>query len=494
MTETVESARPLLALLPFAAAVLVAVSGRWPNLREAWSIGAGVALIAAVFSMAADLAEGRALQAQLFPLAPGVALALRVDALGLVFAALSSCLWLLTTIYSIGYVRSLQEHAQTRYFCCFAVSVGAAVGVALAANLLTFFLFYELLTMATWPLVVHKETAAAIRAGRVYLAYTLGAGTALLGGIAWTYAVAGSLDFQAGGFLPAAISSATVWGLFALLIVGVGTKAAVMPLHAWLPLAMIAPTPVSALLHAVAVVKAGVFGVLRVVGYVIGPGPLADVGASHLLAGFAGATIILASLAALAQDNLKRLLAFSTVGQLSYVVLGAALLTRDSLTGAIQHMVNHGTLKITLFFCAGAIYVATGRERVSELAGLGRRLPVTMGVFAVAALALAGTPPAAGFLSKWYLIGGALEGHAWLAVGVLLASSLLNLGYFAPIILAAFFRPLRDGETLGEPSVLIVVPLVLTCLAGVVLGVAPNLGWGFLEMAASAARAILGGR
>ncbi|MGH7349756.1 MAG: proton-conducting transporter membrane subunit, partial [Candidatus Rokuibacteriota bacterium] len=309
-----------------------------------------------------------------------------------------------------------------------------------------------------------------------------------------TWVAAGTLELRPGGMFSADTPAGTVWLVFALLGLGVGVKAAVIPLHAWLPLAMIAPTPVSALLHAVAVVKAGVFGTLRVVGYVLGPDALAASGAWLLLAWVAAATIVLASLAALLQDNLKRLLAFSTVSQLSYIVLGAALATTGSLTGAVQHMVNHGTLKITLFFCAGAIYVATGRERVSELAGLGRRLPVTLGVFAVAALGRAGVPPAAGFLSKWYLIGGAIEAGFWPAAIVYLSSSLLNLAYFVPIVVAAFFRPLRGGDDIEEPSLMMLVPLMITAAAGVLLGVAPDFPVAFLSLAASAAGDILGGR
>ncbi len=495
MGETTVSLLPAAAVLPaLAAATLILFSGRRPNLREAWSLGAAVLQSWAVIAMIPAALAGGALELRLVELSPGVSLALRADALGLVFAALSSILWLLTTLYSIGYVRALDEHAQTRYFFCFAVCVGAAVGVALSANLLTFFLFYELLTVATYPLVVHKETPEAIRAGRVYLGYTLGAGTALLAGVAVTYVAAGTLEFRPGGLFSGDTAAGTIWLVFALLGLGVGVKAAVIPLHAWLPLAMIAPTPVSALLHAVAVVKAGVFGTLRVVGYVLGPDALAASGAWLVLAWIAAATIVLASLAALLQDNLKRLLAFSTVSQLSYIVLGAALATTGSLTGAVQHMVNHGTLKITLFFCAGAIYVATGRERVSELAGLGRRLPVTMGVFAVAALGLAGVPPAAGFLSKWYLIGGAVEAGFWPAVVVYLSSSLLNLAYFVPIVIAAFFRPLRGGDDLEEPSLMMLVPLVLTATAGVLLGLAPDVPVAFLSLAATAAGDMLGGR
>ena len=492
MSAPVASVLPAVALLPMVAAVPIALSGRWPNLREAWSAAAAAGVMGTTLAMAPAVHDGFSPEAILFTLVPGASFVLRADPLGLVFAALCAGLWLLTTAYSVGYVRALEEHAQTRYFCCFAVCVGAATGVALAGNLITFLLFYELLTLATYPLVVHKETPDAIRVGRIYLAYTLGAGACLLGGLAGVHVVAGTTTFRPGGIVAAGTSTAVVWGLFSLLLIGVGVKAAIMPLHAWLPLAMIAPTPVSALLHAVAVVNAGVFGVIRVTGFVIGPERLVESGAATFLAVLASATILLASLVALTQDNLKRLLAFSTVSQLSYIVLGTALFTRESLTGAVQHMVNHGTLKITLFFCAGAIYVATGRERVSELAGLGRRLPVTMGVFAVAALSLAGIPPAAGFLSKWYLIEGALQAHAWLATGVLLGSSLLNLAYFVPIISTAFFKPLAGGDAVSEPSPLIIVPLILSCLLGVTLGVAPNVLVGTLDLARIVARTVLG--
>lgn len=486
--------RPALALVPAAvAAALIRLSSRAPALREAWSLLASVAQAAVVLSMVPGAAAGVVLETTLVELAPGVPLILRADALGCVFAALSSGLWVLTTVYSIGYVRGLHEHAQTRYFFSFALSLFAAVGVAFAGNLLTFFLFYEILTLSTYPLVIHKETPEAVQAGRMYLAYTLTAGVALLGAVAWTQALAGTVEFRPGGIL-GPLPSGTLWPLLGLLVLGVGVKAALMPLHSWLPVAMIAPTPVSALLHAVAVVKAGVFGVVRVVGYVVGPDLLASTGAWSAVAWLAAGTILGGSLLALAQDNLKRLLAFSTVSQLSYVVLGVALGTPSGAVGGIQHIVNHGVMKITLFFCAGAIYVATGKERVSQLAGIGRRMPVTMGAFAVAALGLAGVPPAAGFLSKWYLIRGALEGGQWPFVLVLLASSLLNMAYFVPIIVSAFFRPSGEAEGgIAEAPATLVVPLALTAAASVLLGVAPDLPVAFFSLASRAAREILGG-
>ncbi|MBI4609162.1 MAG: monovalent cation/H+ antiporter subunit D family protein [Candidatus Rokubacteria bacterium] len=486
---------PALALLPsLLAAVLIPLSARRPALREAWSVLAAGLQAALAIALMPAAGRGIVRETMLVELAPGLPLVLRADALGCVFAALSSGLWVLTTVYSIGYVRGLREHAQTRYFCAFALCLFATLGVAFAGNLLTFFLFYEILTIATYPLVIHKETLEAVRAGRMYLAYTLGAGVALFAAVAWTLGLAGTVEFRPGGILDPALPPGTLWSLGALFLLGVGVKAAVMPLHSWLPVAMIAPTPVSALLHAVAVVKAGVFGVVRVVGYVMGPDLLAELGAGRALAWLAAATILGASLLALAQDNLKRLLAFSTVSQLSYVVLGAALGTPSGLAGAIQHIVNHGVSKITLFFCAGAIYVATGKERVSELQGIGRRMPVTMGAFAVASLGIAGVPPAAGFLSKWYLIRGALEAEAWPFVLVLLASSLLNLAYFLPIIVSAFFRPGAEGEAVAEAPGTLVWPLVVTGAAAVWLGVLPDAPLGFWSLASGAAAAILASR
>lgn len=489
----VESWWPGLALLPsLVAAALIPLSARTPALREAWSVLASLVKAAVVLSMVPDAARGVMRQTTLMELSPGVALVLRADAAGCVFAALASGLWVLTTIYSIGYVRSLNEHAQTRYFFCFALCLFAAIGVAFAGNLLTFFLFYEILTLATYPLVAHKETAEAIRAGRLYLAYTLTAGAALLAAVAWTHGVAGTSEFRPGGILPDTVPAETLWPLLGLFMLGVGVKAALMPLHSWLPVAMIAPTPVSALLHAVAVVNAGVFGVVRILGYIVGPDLLAERGAWGAVAWLAAGTILGASLLALVQDNLKRLLAFSTVSQLSYIVLGAALGTPSALAGGVQHIVNHGVTKITLFFCAGAIYVATGKERVSQLAGIGRRMPITMGVFAVAALALAGVPPASGFFSKWYLILGALEADQWPFALVLLASSLLNLGYFVPIIVSAFFRPAETRHGVTEAPALLLVPLTLTGAVSVLLGIAPDLPVAFFRLATRTAAEILG--
>jgi multicomponent Na+:H+ antiporter subunit D len=474
-----------------AAAAFILALDRRPNLREACTFTAALIKLVLVLLAVPPALAGRPLETTLVELLPNVPLALRADAFGLVFALLASSLWLLTSIFSVGYMRGLGEHAQTRYYSCFALSLSATIGVAFAANLLTLYLFYELLTLATYPLVIHKETEEAFDAARKYLAYTFGTAVAILAASAGIYALTGTLDLKPGGILTVdSAHPAILQLLFWLLITGFAVKAAIMPLHGWLPSAMVAPTPVSALLHAVAVVKSGVFGCVRVIGFVFGAALLRDLGAATVLGYLAAATILLGSLLALAQDSLKRRLAYSTVSQLSYVVLGATLLNPAGLTGSVLHLAYHAMLKITLFFCAGAIFVTTGRERVSELAGIGRRMPLTMGAFAVAALGLAGVPPLNGFFSKWYLCLGSLEaGHGWLVL-VLVASGLLNLAYFFPIVYASFFRPSDSFPERAEASPALLVPLLLTAAASLALGLWPDLGQVLASLAESVARSV----
>ncbi len=490
----VPSALPGWALAPAAAVIpLILLSRRRPVVRETWSLLAATAQTALVGLMLPATLAGQAPSWQPFPLVPRVPLLLRADPLGVLFALVSSALWVLTTVYSIGYTRALAEPAQTRYFAAFALCLWATLGVALAGNLLTFFLFYEVLTVAAYPLVVHHGTAEAARAGRVYLAYLLPAGAALLGAVAGTAALAGGVEFRAGGILdPGSADRGALWGLFLLFLLGLGVKAAVVPLHSWLPVAMIAPTPVSALLHAVAVVKAGVFGVVRIAGFVFGPSLLADLGAGVVLQGLASATILIGSLAAFGQDNLKRLLAFSTVSQLSYILLGAAVGTPQAVAGGVFHIVSHAVLKIALFFCAGAIYATTHRERISQLSGVGRRMPLTMGAFAGAAFMLAGLPPGVAFVSKWRLLDGAASAGAWVAFGVLLASALLNVAYFAPVVVRAFSGP-ADGPR-GEPRPTLLLPLLAATGAGLALGVVPDAGPRLLSLAGMVAQTVTGAR
>ncbi len=476
--DIVFSIRPLLAILvSLGAAALILASGRRPNLREAWTLLAAVAKFLIVLSMAPTILNGHSLEYTVLTLSPGISLQLRVDPFGLYFGLLASSLWIATSFYSIGYMRGLKEHAQTRYFFCFAVALSSTIGVAFAANLLTLFLFYELLTISTYPLVAHKETPEALAAGRKYLTYLLTSGVFILFSIAYTYQLTGSLDFVAGGFLKGQGSPETLRLLFVAFILGFSTKAALMPIHEWLPTAMIAPTPVSALLHAVAVVKAGVFCISRVMLSTFGTSLLQDSGLGLLTAYFVSFTILAASIIALTKDDLKARLAYSTVSQLSYIVLGVALLDKTGVLGGIIHIVNHGFSKITLFFCAGAIYVASHRKKISDMAGIGYAMPFTMGAFAIASLSMIGVPPVAGFVTKWYLLNGALEIGNLPIVIVLMASTILNAGYFVPITFKAFFTgdaKKWQQEGIGEAPRTMVIPLVIAALISVGLGLFPD--------------------
>ena len=370
---------PLLAVLvPAVGALLIACTGeRRANLREFWSVAAGVVMFALVAGMIPEVQAGGRPECVLFRILPGIELAFRADAFGLLFASGASLLWILTSFYSIGYMRSLREHAQTRYFACFALALSATLGVAFSANLFTLFLFYEALTLVTYPLVGHKETTEAKAGARKYVIYLLGAAKVfLVAAIILTYNVAGTLEFRSGGILSVEQITAQpilLYIIFALFLFGFA-KNALMPLHSWLPAAMVAPTPVSALLHAVAVVKTGVFSTLRAFLFVFGTEAMREIGADQLALGAASVTILVGSLLALGQDNLKARLAFSTVSQLSYIILGAALLNQSGnatagVLGGIAHITNHAVSKITLFLCAGSIYVSTHKTEISQMSG-----------------------------------------------------------------------------------------------------------------------------
>ncbi|MFW6458037.1 MAG: complex I subunit 5 family protein [Halodesulfurarchaeum sp.] len=458
-----ESVLPLAAVLtPLAGIVGIVALGDRPNLREAVTILTALLTLGFVAGMVPDVLAGQALETDLGTFVPGVEFVLRADPLGMVFGLLASFLWLVTSFYSIGYMRGLDEHSQTRYFAAFAGSIASALGVAFAANLIILYLFYELLTVATYPLVAHDETEEARTAGRKYLAYTFGGGVTALAGTAILAAATGTVSFTAGG-IPQLASVDPLVGraVFGLLVAGFGVKAALMPIHSWLPDAMVAPTPVSGLLHAVAVVKSGVFAIARVVLDVFGPEQMADWGLGLPLAIVAAATILLASVIALRQDNLKRRLAYSTISQLSYIILGLGLLSPWALVGGLLHIPAHAFMKLTLFFAAGAIHVETHTDDISDMAGIGKRMPVTMIAFAVASVGMAGLPLVAGFVSKWYLLLGSVDAGQVVFVLVLLASGLLNIGYFWPIVYQAFFqspdradpKPVIEGPLGGSPAV-----------------------------------------
>ena len=465
-------------LVPAVGAILIAWTGeRRANLREFWSVAAGVVMAALVACMIPEVMVGGTPKdpLTLATILPGIELSFRADAFGLLFALGASLLWIVTSFYSIGYMRSLKEHAQTRYFVCFALALSATVGVAFSANLFTLFLFYEALTLVTYPLVSHKETAEAKAGARKYIIYLLGAAkVGLMTAIILTYNMAGTLEFEAGG-IPEVREQITenptlLFMIFSLFLFGFA-KNALMPMHSWLPAAMVAPTPVSALLHAVAVVKTGVFCTLRVFLFVFGATAMCEIGADQLALVAASVTIVVGSLLALGQDNLKARLAFSTVSQLSYIILGAALLNPDGVLGGIAHITFHAVSKITLFLCAGSIYVSTRKTEISQLSGIAKRMPWTMAAFALASLSVVGIPPTSGFVSKWYLALGTIENGNLILLAVLLVSSLLNAAYLGPVVFKAYFEKESEPNEEVREVPWMVVPLVICAAASLLLGI-----------------------
>lgn len=464
-------------LLPLAACPLIALAGSRPNLRDSISFVTGVLTFGTVWTLLPIVRGGLYPEVVLFDVLPGVPLAFAVEPLGMVFALVASGLWIVTGLYGVGYMRGHHETDQTRFFFFFAFAITAALGVAYAGNLLTLFIFYEVLTLSTYPLVTHARTENALRGGRVYLGILISTSVAfLLFAILWTYAATGTLDFRPGGILTGSVDSPALYVLLGLFAFGTG-KAALMPFHRWLPSAMVAPTPVSALLHAVAVVKAGVFTVLKVLVYIFGIDLLRDTGASVWLMYVAGGTVLIASLVAMTKDNLKARLAYSTVSQLSYIVLGAALATPAAVLGGGMHIVMHAFGKITLFFCAGAINVALHKTEISDMRGIGRQMPLTMAAFIIGSLSVIGVPPMGGSWSKWYLALGAVDAGQLVFVAVLMISSLLNIAYLMPIPIRAFFSQPTSTDDHGhgahsgmhEAPWLMVGPLMFTALGCIVL-------------------------
>ncbi len=462
-------------VLPILGAVGIFLAGRWPNLRESVTIATAVATFACVVQLVGPVLAGSQPAVVLFELFSGLPIAFRVEPLGMIFALVASGLWIVNSIYSIGYMRGNGEHEQTRFYVCFALSIAAALGIAFSANLLTLFLFYEILTLITYPLVTHAGTEKAKQGGRVYLAILMGTSMLfLLPAIVYTWHVAGTTEFRAGGILPATLTPGALTALLALFMFGIG-KAALMPFHRWLPAAMVAPTPVSALLHAVAVVKAGVFSVVKVVAYVFGTSALA--GQTGWLIAVAGFTILAASVVALRADNFKRRLAYSTVSQLSYIVLAAVVLTPLSTVGAALHIVSHALGKITLFFTAGAIYTAAHKTEISQFDGIGRRMPWTMTAFTIGSLSIIGIPPFVGFVSKWYILSGVLSAGMLSVAAVFLLSTLLNAAYLLPIVHRAFFRePAHDDHhgAHGEAPLFMVIAVCLTAAGTLAVAFFPD--------------------
>jgi len=475
--------RPLLAILcPAIGSILIVLCGKWPNIREAWTLLASILQFLFIFSMVPVVIGGNIIRSTLFTAFPGVDFGFRVDAFGLIFAITSTFLWILVSSYSIGYMRSLHEHAQTRYYFCFAWAIFGAVGIALSGNLLTMFVFYEILTVSTYPLVAHDQTPEALFAGRKYLAYLLTAGVFFLAAVILTYHLTGTTEFVNGGIpnLAAEASRTTLMVLFMLFLLGF-MKAAWMPFHSWLPTAMAAPTPVSALLHAVAVVKAGVFGIIRVVCFIFGVDLMHALGLGLVLISIAIFTLIVANLFALAQDNLKKRLAYSTINQLSLIIFGAALLTPEGIEGAMMHIPFHGFMKITLFMCAGAIMVASGKRNISDMAGIGRVMPVTMIAFTIGSLGMCALPPTAGYITHHFFVHGCVEagGTTSYFPYILLIVAMLDVMYFFPIIYTAFFEHTQEQEegenSIKEAPLFMLVPIAITAICSIIFFFYPDM-------------------
>jgi len=468
--------------------IIFALPDRSRVLRSTLNIGGAVLKLLFVTWMIHQTAAGVHYELS-FALLPGLDFVLRSDALALFFVGLSALLWLVTTVYAVGYLE--ESPHRSRFFGFFSICVTATVGAALAGNFITFLVFYELLTLSTYPLIAHRETDEARRAGRVYLAYTLSGGAVATLGAIWLYSVTGTLEFAPGGIVEPFVAAHhdTLRAIFVVLVIGIGVKAALVPLHGWLPRAMIAPVPVSALLHAVAVVKVGAFGLLRIVFSIFGIDVAREQGLAQGLAVVAAVTIIYGSLRALSQSNLKRMLAYSTVSQVSFIALGATLGSPVAAIGGIVHLVHQGLMKITLFFAAGNLAETLGIHEIRDMKGVGRRMPWTMAAFTMCAFGMIGVPPMAGFITKWTIGVGAIDSGATWAVWVLVASSILNALYFLPILYSAWFEapptrwPRERVFARGETSLVLLLPTLFTAAAALVVGLLASAPFSPLEWA-----------
>lgn len=474
-------------LLPLIGTLGVMIRGGEENIREGISSVSSILLFCVVLSLIPDILDGKTLSYRLFTILPGLTITLRADAMSMIFAIVASSLWTIAVFYSMGYMRGLQEHAQTRFNACFALAIFGAIGVAFSDNLFTMYLFYEIVSICTYPLVAHHQDKEGYSGGRKYIVYlTTTAKAFLLPAMILIYVLTGTLDFTTDiryGIFSPDLDKWLVIMLYVFCLFGFA-KNGIMPFHHWLPGAMVAPTPVSALLHAVAVVKVGVFCTTRVMLYVFGLDTMSALNLGIPTAYFVSFTIIVASIIALSKDNLKSRLAYSTVSQLSYIILGVALLTEAGIEGGLIHIVNHAFAKITLFFCAGAIMVAAHKKSISEMGGLGKTMPFTFGAFGIASLSMIGAPPVAGFVTKWSLLVGSIQAHQIGILLILIASTLLNAAYFAPVTYKAFFGKRPVGETftgIKEAPLSMLIPILIACTISVLLGIFPNIMMEFVK-------------
>lgn len=496
MNATFDSWLPLLILSSslFTGLVIFTLRDHHDRARYMLNLfGATVKLVLVAIIVIGDR-RGNVYESRL-PLIPGIDLIFQVNPISLAFLGLSALLWWVTTLYAIGYFEGSPR--QNRFFGFFSLCVTATMGIALAGNPITFFIFYEMLTLVTYPLVIHSGTTDAIKAGRTYLVYTLSGGVLMLFGIIWLHVLAGPVEFQSGGVFGVLTHVSDrepeLIVIFALLMIGLGVKSAIVPLHVWLPGAMVAPAPVSALLHAVAVVKAGAYGILRFIYDLYGVPLAGRLGVLGPLGVAAAFTIVYGSARALTQKGLKARLAYSTVSQVSYIILGAAIIGPLAVTAAVAHLMHQGLMKITLFYCAGIFAETLGIHRVDELNGVGKRMPLTMAAFTIGAFGMMGLPPTAGFVTKWYLGTGALAaGDSWVIV-VLAMSTVLNAAYFLPIVYAGWFKEPNDNWTEKKPapryetSFSLLMPAVLTAAISLLAGVFAGAPFSPLELASQIA-------
>ena len=469
--------------VPLAAAPVIRVLDGKENIRETVTIATAIVTFILVLFVFVSMNGGDVPQFVLFEPFPAVSIAFKAEPVGVLFALMASFLWIVTSIYAIGYMRGHHEENQTRFYVFFAIAISSALGVAFAANGFTLFMFYEALTLSTFPLVTHAGDEKAKRAGRIYLFLLLGTSVSLfLFALIWTWQITGTLDFTSGGIFDDDVSKTVLGVLLVLYIFGIG-KAALMPFHRWLPSAMVAPTPVSALLHAVAVVKAGVFSVIKICVYIFGIDLVAQLPVHRILAYVAAFTIVASAIVAIRKDNLKARLAYSTIGQLSYIVLGTLTANMWGVIGGGMHMLMHGFGKITLFFGAGAILVAAHKTEISQMRGIGRRMPVTMIAFLVGCIAIVGAPPTGGMWSKWYLLLGTANTGDWILLSALLLGSLLSAAYLLPIVIRSFY-PYSDAEQdIREAPVSIRIAMIICALGCVYLFFNPNFAFDLMESA-----------
>jgi multicomponent Na+:H+ antiporter subunit D len=408
----------------------------------------------------------------------------RIDKLSILFSLLVATLWIFTTFYAMEYMK--HEGKEKRFFVFFLATLGVTMGIAFSGNLITLYAFYEFLTLSTFPLVIHTDSKEALKSGKKYLIYSFVGATLVLLGMILLFSITKDTTFNAHGILSALTNdNRNIYLIsYASMFLGFGVKAALVPFHSWLPAAMVAPTPVSALLHAVAVVKSGIFAIIRMSYFIFGAEIIKQLHVNVFLSILIALSILMGSFLALHQENLKKRLAYSTISQLGYVLLGIVLLNEDAFVGSLLHLINHAVIKIVLFFCVGAIMYTTHKTDISQIRGIGKQMPITMGCFAIASISLIGIPPTNGFVSKWYLAQGGLTSGKMIFPAILLFSALLTALYLLPVIKEAFFKK-GENTIVKEAPIKMLIPIVMITILVVLLGLFPNIVITFIQKIAS---------